>query len=221
MTVSAISSSSTTTTTTTSSSSTSSSLTSGDFLELLIEELENQNPLDPTSTTDFMNQMMSYATFSQLTELNDGLSDLASQMSSSETADATQYIGYTVEASGDTTTLEDGSASWGYYLDSAATDVTLTITDTDGNVVYSGSGDTSSGSHVFTWDGTGTDGTQLDDGGVYTLTVTATDADGESIDTSTTIIGEVDGVDCSGDSPELIIGGVYVDLDDVVGIAAS
>ncbi|MGG2357465.1 flagellar hook capping FlgD N-terminal domain-containing protein, partial [Salmonella enterica] len=52
MTVSATSSASTATTTTSSSSSTSSNstLTSSDFLTLLVSELQNQNPLDATST---------------------------------------------------------------------------------------------------------------------------------------------------------------------------
>jgi flagellar basal-body rod modification protein FlgD len=220
MTVSAVSTATTTTTSTTSSTTSSSSLSSTDFLELLIVELQNQNPTDPTSTTDFMNQLMSYSTYSQLTDLNDSLSDLTSSLSDLQSANATQYIGYTVEADGDTTTLEDGSAKWGYTLDSKASEVTITITDSNGDTVYTGNGETSAGSHVFTWDGTTSDGTQLDDGETYTISVSATDADGESIDTSTTIIGKVDGVDTSGDSVALIIGGVYVNVDDVIGIAA-
>jgi flagellar basal-body rod modification protein FlgD len=163
---------------------------------------------------------MSYSNYSQLSELNESLSDLSSSLSSLQSGNATQYIGYTVEADGDTTTLEDGAATWGYQLDSTASEVDITITDSSGNVVYTGLGETSAGSHVFTWDGTTSDGTQLEDGGVYTIKVEASNSDGESIDTSTTIIGTVDGVDTSGDSVALIIGGVYVNVDDVIGIAA-
>ncbi|MBT2838362.1 flagellar biosynthesis protein FlgD, partial [Staphylococcus coagulans] len=66
MTVSATSSASTATTTSSSSSSTSSSstLTSSDFLSLLVSELQNQDPLNATSTTDLVNQLTSYANFS-------------------------------------------------------------------------------------------------------------------------------------------------------------
>jgi len=33
-----------------------SALTSSDFLNLLVSELQNQNPLEPTNSTDFINQ---------------------------------------------------------------------------------------------------------------------------------------------------------------------
>ena len=137
MTVSAVSSATTATTTTSSSSaSSSSSLTSSDFLSLLVSELQNQDPLNATSTTDFINQLTSYANFTQQQSINSNMSSLASSFSSLVTLNSVNYIGHTVEAKTDTSTLSNGSASFGYSLSSAASDVSISISDSSGNVVY-------------------------------------------------------------------------------------
>jgi Flagellar hook capping protein. len=41
-----------------------------------VEEIQNQNPLNPTDTSEFLNQMMSYASYSQLSEMNSTLLSL-------------------------------------------------------------------------------------------------------------------------------------------------
>ncbi|WP_339527841.1 flagellar hook capping FlgD N-terminal domain-containing protein, partial [Pseudomonas sp. EL_65y_Pfl2_R96] len=84
MTVSATSSVSTATTSTSSStaSSSSSTMTSTDFLSLLISELQNQDPLNATSTTDLTNQLMQYSNYIGQQTTNDNLSSLASSFSS-------------------------------------------------------------------------------------------------------------------------------------------
>ncbi len=74
--ISSVSSTSTTSSTSSSSSSSSSSNTSDDFLSLLVDEMQNQNPLDADSASDYMNQMMAYAQYSQLSEMSSTLLSL-------------------------------------------------------------------------------------------------------------------------------------------------
>jgi flagellar basal-body rod modification protein FlgD len=50
--------------------------------------------------------------------MNTNLSQLVTSMNSMLTSGGIGYIGQTIEAKGDTTTLQDGSASWGYSLSS-------------------------------------------------------------------------------------------------------
>lgn len=69
-------------TTSTSSTSSSSDLDTSDFLQLLVEEIQNQNPLDPTDTSEFMGQMMSYASYSQQTEMNSTLLSIQESLTS-------------------------------------------------------------------------------------------------------------------------------------------
>lgn len=200
-----------------SSSSTSSTLSTDDFLQLLVTQLENQNPLDPEDTTDFMNQLVSYASYSQQESTNASMSEMASSMNSLLASNGIGYIGQTIEAKGDTTTLQDGQAEWGYSLTSGASNVSISVQDQDGNTVYTTSGDTSSGSHTFSWDGTESDGGTAPDGD-YTISVSATNSDGTSVLDYTSVIGKVAGVDSTSGTPQLTIGDTTVDLTNVINI---
>ena len=99
-----------------SSSLPSNTISSQDFLSLLVSELQNQDPLNATSVTDFINQMTSYANFSQQQSINTNLNALAGAFSSLVTLNSVNYIGHVVEAKTDTAALKDGSATFGYSL---------------------------------------------------------------------------------------------------------
>lgn len=220
MSVAAVTSSATTSTSSTSSTSSSTTLSSSDFLNLLISELKNQNPLDATSTTDFINQLTSYATYDQQSSLNSSMTSLASSFSSLVTLNSVNYIGHTVEAKTDTATLTDSSATYGYSLSSAASDVAISIKDSSGNTVWSGSGTGNAGANTFTWDGKTSDGTQLADGGQYTMSVTATDSAGNSVYQYSTVTGKVTGIDASSSTPALIVNGVSVSASNIIGVSS-
>jgi len=79
MSVSAVSSTSTTYSSSSTSSS-DSSLSQSDFLTLLVEQLQNQNPLEPTSTDKILDQMMSYANYSEQSQVNDTLSAISTKL---------------------------------------------------------------------------------------------------------------------------------------------
>ncbi|WP_456617995.1 MULTISPECIES: flagellar hook assembly protein FlgD [unclassified Bradyrhizobium] len=221
MTVSATSSASTATTTSSSSSTSSSStLTSSDFLTLLVSELQNQNPLDATSTTDLVNQLTSYANFTSQQSINSSLTSLAGSFSSLVTLNSVNYIGHTVEAKTDTTTLSNGSATFGYSLSSAASNVSISIQDSSGNTVWTGTGTGNAGSNSFTWDGKDSSGNQLTDGGQYTISVTATNSTGNSVLSYTTVTGKVTGIDTSTSTPSLTVNGVSVSAANIIGVTS-
>ena len=86
MSVSALSSTSTTYSSSSTSSSSSSSFSQEDFLSLLVSQLQNQNPLEPTSPDKIMDQMMSYAGYSQQADTNDTLSAISTKLDEITTA---------------------------------------------------------------------------------------------------------------------------------------
>ena len=221
MTISATTSASTASTaTSTSSSSSSSALTSSQFLTLLTSELQNQDPLNATSTTDFINQLTSYANFTEQQSINSSMSSLASSFSSLVTLNSVNYIGHTVEAKTDTATLTNGSATYGYSLSSAASNVSISIKDSSGNTVWSGTGTGNAGSNSFTWDGKDSSGTQLSDGGKYTMSVTATDSVCNSVFNYATVTGTVTGIDASTSTPSLLVNGVSVSASNIIGVTS-
>jgi len=203
-----------------SSSSAASTLSSTSFLNLLVSELQNQDPLDATSTTDFVNQLSSYANFTEQQAINSSMTSLASSFSSLVTLNSVNYIGHTVEAKADTATLSNGSATFGYSLSSAASNVAITIKDSSGNTVWTGSGTGNAGTNSFTWDGKDSSGTQLSDGGQYTISVTATDSAGNSVFNYSTITGTVTGIDTSTSTPSLTVDGVPISASNIIGVTS-
>jgi flagellar basal-body rod modification protein FlgD len=200
------------------SATASAGISSSDFLTLLVGELQNQDPLEPTSTSDFVNQMSQYANFDQEQTLNSNLGTLLTSFNSLLTANSMNYIGHSVEAKGNTATLQNGQATYGYSLTSAAAQVQISIQDAAGNTVWSGAGPTASGMNTFTWNGQSNDGTQLPDGGQYTVSVAAADNSGNSVLGYTTATGTVTEVDNSSGNTMLDIGGVPVNVNNVVAV---
>jgi flagellar basal-body rod modification protein FlgD len=64
----------------TSSTSSSSSFSADDFLSLLVEQLQNQDPLNPTDTSEIMSQMVSFASYQQEAEANTTLGEMSTTL---------------------------------------------------------------------------------------------------------------------------------------------
>lgn len=71
-------------------------LDQSDFLRLLTAQLQNQDPLSPLDNAAFVAQLAQFSTVSGITEMNDSLQSIASQMLSGSKASAPQWIGRTV-----------------------------------------------------------------------------------------------------------------------------
>jgi flagellar basal-body rod modification protein FlgD len=218
MTVSGASSASSSNSASSAASLPSSTISSQDFLSLLVSELRNQDPMNATSVTDFINQMTAYTNFSQQQSINSNLNALAGAFSSLVTLNSVNYIGHVVEAKTDTAELRDGNAVFGYSLSGAATDVSITIKNAAGKTVWTGTGSGQPGSNTFAWDGKDSAGHQLLDGGRYTISVTATDAVGNSVFNYATITGAVTGLDTSTGAPSLTVNGMPVSVSSIIGV---
>ena len=91
--------------------------------------------------------------------------------------------------------------------------------DGQGNTVWSGEApDLEAGVHDFTWDGKTTLGGQLEDGGVYTLKVTAKDASGGVVDSQVLVRGQVTGVELYNGEPYLTLGASILPLSSVIAL---
>jgi flagellar basal-body rod modification protein FlgD len=187
------------------------------FLTLLTTQLKNQDPLSPMDSTEFTNQLVQFAQVEQQIGQNEKLTSLLDLNAASQAAIAVQYIGLNAEAESNQLPLQDGSARFAYGLQADAKTVGIIITDASGDVAYTSSGKTTAGVHDFQWDGKDADGNQLEDG-VYTISVTALDKDGASIDTWSTVFGKVDGVTTQNGETILVMGKVGVPLSKVLSV---
>lgn len=204
----------TSTTAAATTSSTSSLMSTDTFLKLLMTQLENQNPLDPMDATEFTKQLATYSQLEQQIETNEKLDTLASQLTSLSTASLVSYLGSTAQLDSADTAYQSGEAEWSYTLPSNASSVTLTVTDSDGNTVYSGSGETGAGAHNFTLDSSDLAGS-ASEGETLTLSVTATNASGDSLDTTISSFVTIDGFDIGTDDATYQAGSLQFSSDDI------
>jgi flagellar basal-body rod modification protein FlgD len=66
-------------TSTTSTTKTTGGLGESDFLNLLITQLKNQDPLNPMKDTEFIAQLASFSSLQQMTSMNTNMSTLLAQ----------------------------------------------------------------------------------------------------------------------------------------------
>ena len=190
------------------------------FLSLLTTQLKNQDPTSPLDTNQFTQQLVQMTGVQQQLLSNQLLQTLVNQSSASQgVTGAVGLIGKTVEATSASATVTNGKAAWEYNLGTAASNATLTVSDASGKAIWTGSApDLSSGTHAFNWNGKTSTGTQLPDGGTYTLSVAATDANGSAVTTQALISGVVTSAANTGGTVTLQIGDNTAPLSAVTSV---
>jgi flagellar basal-body rod modification protein FlgD len=188
------------------------------FLSILTTQLRNQNPLDPMDTNQFTQQLVQFTGVEQQLKTNDFLETLMLSAQNTAKSEAVSYIGKEVTSSGKTGELTDTSAVfWAYSADSSASNATVTIKDSSGQVVYTESGPIAAGPGTFRWDGKGSDG-NMKPNGVYTIDIKGNDSSGQPVKIGTASIGVVTAVDFTGDVPVLTVGSRRVSIVDVTDV---
>ncbi|MCB9994587.1 MAG: flagellar hook assembly protein FlgD [Hyphomicrobiaceae bacterium] len=189
------------------------------FLSLLTTQLKNQNPLDPLDTNQFTQQMVQFTSVEQQLKTNDYLKALTLSTATRTSAEAVSFIGKKVSASGSTSELIGGSATWSFDAARDAPNSVITINDANGNTVFTDTTNISMGQGNYTWDGRDSSGHQVPDG-TYSITIDARDDHGY-IPVSTQMSGTVTGVDLSGDEPYLVIGQSKIPVSSVTTVGLS
>ncbi|MAF97048.1 MAG: hypothetical protein CMH26_00265 [Micavibrio sp.] len=190
-----------------------------EFLNLLLTQLENQNPLDPMDATEYTSQLVDYSQLEQQMEINTELSDLSDLVAENSATAGLSYIGQTVELDSDTTSVQDDSATWAYTVDGIASEVNITIQDENGDVIYEGEGtNNSTGANIFTLDMTDSG---YANGSLLTMYVAASDSSGKTLDTTVSSYATVDGVQTQDGTAYFTAGGVSFLQNAILKIASS
>lgn len=190
------------------------------FLTLLTTQLQNQDPLEPMSSQEFTQQLVQFSSVEQSIATNKNLESLLSLSRSTIATNAVSYLGHDATALSASNGLKDGNAQWSYVLDQDVKNVTLTITDAAGKLVFvAGDQPVSTGEHNFTWDGKDNSGKALPDG-IYTLRASALDGEDVPFNPTAFIKGKVESMSLENDEPSLVINGVTVKLSDIRDVSS-
>lgn len=186
------------------------------FLTLLTTQLKNQDPLSPMDSSQFTSQLTQMTGVEQQLLSNQLLQQLVNSNQSNSLSSGVAMIGKTVTSNGTTSTLTSGTASWPYTLPTSAATGTVNVLDSGGNVVFTGPlTATNAGTQTYTWNGKNTAGTQLANGGTYTLQISAKDAAGNAISATDGVTGVVASTQQVNGVTMITVNGVQVPLSTV------
>lgn len=187
------------------------------FLQLLTAQLQNQDPLSPLDSTEFVGQLVQFSSVEQQIAQNKNLETLVNQSEVTSSTAAVSFIGKQATLSTTTAPLQNGQAKWSYALDRAALETSVVISDSTGKVVFEGAGESNTGLHEFVWDGRDNFGNQLDDG-AYSIQVTGKDETDEAVGVAVSISGIITGVDFANGEPALLMGNIRASFSDILSV---
>ena len=188
------------------------------FLNLLVTQLQNQDPLDPMDANEFTSQLVQFASVEQQIYANSNLEQLVSLSQISQTSMMVDYLGKRVEVIGDKFTLEEGEdAELSYSLDLNSRSTVISIQNEAGLTVFSTEGEIKPGRHEFTWNGNNQNGVPQPDGN-YTIVVSPMDHDGNILETQTTVTGTVTGAAADDGEAFLYVGAILTPMDQILAV---
>lgn len=160
-----------------SSSSGSTQLGQSDFLKLMTAQLQNQDPFAPVDNTQMVAQMAQFSSVAGISDINTTLKAIQDKLSGTSTNDALAYVGKTVLTEGATAYgRAAGGLAGAVELDGAATDVTVSIKDANGQVLDTLQlGAQKAGTVSYEWDGRTAAGADAGTG-PFTVSVAAANA---------------------------------------------
>lgn len=145
----------------------------GEFLELMMAQLKNQDPMKPMDNGEFLGQMAQFSTVSGIEDMQVSLDKLSETYATSQTLQSTALVGQEVLIEDNNFELNaDETVTGSFELDAASGDVKLDISNAAGAIVQQVDlGEYGAGRHAFVWDGKNNEGNRMP-AGKYSANVT-------------------------------------------------
>lgn len=197
-----------------------------DFLKLMIQQLKNQDPLNPTDSTQYASQLAQFSSLEQLSNLNQSMQDsINSNFTLTQSINNTlvaNLIGKDVKMGGNELTLSGQSKiTLGYTLPAAAQSVSIKIYNDQGALVKTIDGlPGTTGENKVSWDLSDNNGGKLPDG-KYTFEVDALNGNGDKITADIFKEGTIGGVRFGNQGTVLLVDGAEYSISDILEILNS
>ena len=124
------------------------------FLELMIAQLESQDPLNPTQNEDFVAQLAQFSSLEGIENLNSTITDMAADLRSGLAVDAAVLVGRNVLAPTSDTRFTGEPVSGQVQLDDGAESVRISISRAGELLETIELGPQAPGRLPFSWNGT-------------------------------------------------------------------
>lgn len=179
-------------------------LTQQDFLKLMVEQFQAQDPTQPMDTSQMVGQMAQFSQIAATQQMQSSFTQLATALEGNQVLSASSLIGRQVLVPATQVSLTSNGIDGAVNVPTGgASDVQVTITDSSGHAVRTlDLGQQPAGLAQFHWDGRDSAGDTLP-AGAYQFTA----ANGNN-PLDTYISGTVTGIDDTGNGANVQVGGV-------------
>ncbi|MDR6266722.1 flagellar hook assembly protein FlgD [Roseobacter sp. N2S] len=151
------------------------------FLQLMVAQIQNQDPLEPMDSTEFISQIATLTQVEQSVNTNSQLEQLRSTLALTASMSEATLIGRTVTVPSSTIKIDSVGTpvSFSYEIEGEASSATAIISDAEGNVLRTIEGlpGTAGTLNMVTWDGLDTNGAPMPVG-TYQISLAAEDGTG-------------------------------------------
>jgi flagellar basal-body rod modification protein FlgD len=215
----------------TSSSSTNSAVTGNalqqlssnfnSFLDMLMTQLQNQDPTNPMDSSQFTTELVQFSGVQQQVQTNTNLSQLIALQQGTDMMNSSSLVGQQVQATSSQIALQNGTGEISFNT-SSAEPITIQITNAAGQTIRTVSATSSPGTNTWTWDGTTDRGTSEPDG-AYNIAVTTSNAAGASTIVPFTVLGTATGVakGTGSSGVNIDLGALSIDMSSVQAIGKA
>lgn len=158
----------------------SNELGKNEFMELMIAQLKNQNPLEPQNNGEFISQLAQFSSLEEMQSLSGSVDDVVSQFRSTQALQASAMVGRTVLAPSDIGVLgAAGEISGNIEVPATTSGLRVSIENQVGERVRQiDLGSQQAGVTKFNWDGKDGNGNSLPPG-PYRIVAEASYPDGQ------------------------------------------
>ena len=125
------------------------------FLQLLVTQMKNQNPLDPQDNTAFVAQLAQFSSLETMQNLSSTVTSISSQYQSSQALQASALVGRSVTVAAGSTYVDTSKAMTGsVVVPASSSSTTVAVKDATGSVIRTlDLGSQAAGTSSFSWDG--------------------------------------------------------------------
>ncbi|WP_148863004.1 flagellar hook assembly protein FlgD [Marinobacter fonticola] len=149
-----------------SSAGASDELGKNEFMELMIAQLKNQNPLEPQDNGDFIAQLAQFSSLEEMQGLSGSVQDVVGQFRSTQALQASAMVGRTVLVPSQTGILGASREVEGVIgVPATTSSLRVDVMNSSGELVRQiDLGAAQAGQTSFTWDGKDSSGNDLPEG---------------------------------------------------------
>jgi flagellar basal-body rod modification protein FlgD len=189
----------------------------GDFLHLLMTQLQNQDPSSPLDTNQFTSELVQFSSVEQQINTNTSLTQLIQLTQAGEVMQGSSMAGKRVTVDSDHVPLQNGQGTI-QFTSPAAEPVDIAIYNDSGVKLSDSMLMATKGTNTWTWNGTTSSGSKVPDGS-YKVAVTGGNADGTTGALTFSVIGTATGVQSQSNGMQLQVGSLSVDFSKVQAVS--